>query len=275
MKCWKKSFIRDIQTGLEKRIIIKRSWYVGAMALLLLIGTIGFVQSVKAGDPKEIQLDAYSIMIRADRQQEAGQKKVAAKGYQKSFELYSQLADEYPDWQTDIVAFRVKYCRKALEKLGRQAVLPEKEKTPLMTTPAVSVVRTPEVDPMPEMEMEIEPVIEIEQIDEVPEIMMDEMALTDSEPIPQIDVEMIIEDDFELQPDADFVSTDTIPMDDELQSKYEALLDENKYLQQRLVELQELGDVIDDTKESIICNLNKDSHCEYQVKKDISVLNSK
>ena len=64
--------------------------------------------------PSKSYLMAYESMSTADWLLKRGMNEDAASLYDESLKLFQKLASEYPAWQTNLVAFRVNYCRDGL-----------------------------------------------------------------------------------------------------------------------------------------------------------------
>ena len=61
-------------------------------------------------------------MTTADWLNEKGMPADAADLYGEARNLFGKLAAEYPEWQPDVVAFRINYCRDALGRIERKAM---------------------------------------------------------------------------------------------------------------------------------------------------------
>lgn len=66
--------------------------------------------------PSKSYLMAYESMSTADWLLKREMKEDAAALYEESLKLFQKLASEYPAWQTNLVAFRINYCRDGLGK---------------------------------------------------------------------------------------------------------------------------------------------------------------
>jgi hypothetical protein len=64
------------------------------------------------------QLRAYASLVLADEARDEGDWAEAHAGYGKALELYQGIKESDPEWQPDIVAYRIRYCRKQLEALA-------------------------------------------------------------------------------------------------------------------------------------------------------------
>jgi tetratricopeptide (TPR) repeat protein len=89
---------------------------------IMLAGCV-MVFSIKAVEADEnaaqrLYLTAYETMKSADYLKDKGLDADAADMYLEALRLYQQIAQEYPDWQSDLVAYRLDYCRKFLKGKG-------------------------------------------------------------------------------------------------------------------------------------------------------------
>lgn len=66
--------------------------------------------------PSKSYLMAYESMSTADWLLKREMKEDSAVLYDESLKLFQRLASEYPQWQTNLVAFRINYCRDGLSK---------------------------------------------------------------------------------------------------------------------------------------------------------------
>jgi len=66
--------------------------------------------------PYKSYLLAYESMSTADRLREREMKEDAAALYDEALKTFQRLASNYPMWQTNLVAFRINYCREELDK---------------------------------------------------------------------------------------------------------------------------------------------------------------
>ena len=66
--------------------------------------------------PSKSYLLAHESMSTADWLLKRGMKEDAASLYGESLKLFQKLSSDYPLWQTNLVAFRINYCRDGLAK---------------------------------------------------------------------------------------------------------------------------------------------------------------
>lgn len=66
--------------------------------------------------PSKSYLLAYESMSTADWLLKREMKEDAAALYDESLKLFQKLSSEYPMWQTNLVVFRINYCRDGLSK---------------------------------------------------------------------------------------------------------------------------------------------------------------
>lgn len=67
---------------------------------------------------------ALSYLTNADAERDGGNAEDAATLYREAAEKYGALARRYPDWQTEIIRYRISYCKEQLGELKRQAKAP-------------------------------------------------------------------------------------------------------------------------------------------------------
>ncbi|MFA5043481.1 MAG: tetratricopeptide repeat protein [Kiritimatiellia bacterium] len=60
---------------------------------------------------------AYNSMLSADLLDEKGLRTDATDLYAEALELFGKISADYPQWNPDVVAFRIGYCREALQRL--------------------------------------------------------------------------------------------------------------------------------------------------------------
>ena len=77
-----------------------------------------------AGDAESTRTAAYLALVRADEAHGSGRAADARRGYTDARDLYLQLREVFPDWQPDIVAYRVSYCEEQLDRLPGDADAP-------------------------------------------------------------------------------------------------------------------------------------------------------
>ena len=123
------------------------------LAAILAGAAVNLAAAETSGpSPSKSYLLAYESMSTADWLLKRGMNEDAAALYDESLKLFLGLASEYPTWQTNLVAFRINYCREGFAKARRSkkaevdqrdAVSPE-VKPPLTSGPAQPVTTAPE-----------------------------------------------------------------------------------------------------------------------------------
>ncbi len=111
----------------------------GAGLLLSLFVLVAGLPSVRAqgadpASPEARYLKAHESLSLADWLKDKGDmQEEAAEMYAEALRLFEQLADEEPEWQPKVVAFRIAYCRNALqppEEADPEAADPEAADAP-------------------------------------------------------------------------------------------------------------------------------------------------
>lgn len=68
-------------------------------------------------DPTQIQTEAYIHLVQGDQSLDSGRLDEALEHYTLSRDFYLQIADEFPDYQPRIVAYRADYCSDQIDLL--------------------------------------------------------------------------------------------------------------------------------------------------------------
>lgn len=97
---------------------------------LLLSARICAADAPDTGPDKERIMEAFNLMEAADQARDAGTHNEALQSYGKALDAYMQLAREYPNWQANLVRFRIAYCRDQLKVLLGLGAAPEDNATP-------------------------------------------------------------------------------------------------------------------------------------------------
>ena len=74
------------------------------------------IPAVERDSPSKRYLKAYDAMSTADWLSKREMNEDAAMLYTESLKLFQQLASDYPMWQTNLVVFRINYCREGLDR---------------------------------------------------------------------------------------------------------------------------------------------------------------
>ncbi|MDZ4200162.1 MAG: tetratricopeptide repeat protein, partial [Kiritimatiellia bacterium] len=95
---------------------LHRRWAVIGMTVGLALGTgAGFAADPATPLPER---PAYVEMLKADRFREANQGDKALRAYRASLQLFLDLQREKPEYKTDIIGYRIAYCREQLANLA-------------------------------------------------------------------------------------------------------------------------------------------------------------
>ncbi len=86
--------------------------------MLFIVNTFG--EEKPNSNAHRLYLTAYETMKSADYLKEKGLDADAADMYMEALKLYQQIAEQYPDWQPDLVAYRIDYCRRFLKSRGQK-----------------------------------------------------------------------------------------------------------------------------------------------------------
>ncbi len=97
------------KTILQSCLVLTVFWAVSA------VGQVPAPETSEQSPAKSYSM-AHESMMTADWLLKREMNEDAAVLYDESLKLFQKLASEYPAWQTNLVAFRVKYCREGLDK---------------------------------------------------------------------------------------------------------------------------------------------------------------
>jgi len=102
--------------------------------------------------PSKSYLMAYESMSTADWLLKREMKEDAAALYDESLKLFQKLSSEYPAWQTNLVAFRINYCRDGLAMAlnSKSADSDKRDKNNQPSPPPLSSESVPPVNPTAE-----------------------------------------------------------------------------------------------------------------------------
>lgn len=106
--------------------------------IILLAGilTAGPVWSARAQTPPE-QVEAYIKVVKAGQEERLGNVAAAMALYQEAVELYTETTRQHPDWQPEIMRYRIAQSRNQLERLAALIPPPPED---LIDAPAPDVV---------------------------------------------------------------------------------------------------------------------------------------
>ena len=86
-----------------------------------LILSFGLLSTVQAAGPDDSFIQAYSLIAEADNLTRLGQKNSAIQKYQQARNDLAALQSGYPDWNSAVVNFRIKYLDQKLKEIGAEA----------------------------------------------------------------------------------------------------------------------------------------------------------
>ncbi len=123
-------------------------WTVLILSAILLLTGNSSGTGGTAETPATRFARAYQTMASADWLNERGMTNDAADLYTEAMQLFGQLGAEHPQWQTDVVNFRIAYCQNALTKLVGAPAL--RVDSAMQKTPAIPEHTAAPVPPQPE-----------------------------------------------------------------------------------------------------------------------------
>ncbi|MCB1070025.1 MAG: hypothetical protein KDL31_06685 [Kiritimatiellae bacterium] len=89
------------------------------------------------------QMDAYIALVRAEASMRDGDTRQAVKEMEAALDLYQKIADGYPGWNPEVIAYRITYCRNALARLQHSDPVPleamEPREEPVSSPPPSAV----------------------------------------------------------------------------------------------------------------------------------------
>lgn len=91
---------------------------IALAVLMLTVAPIdGAAETPDQSSPTNQFLTAYNSMSSAIWLEEKGMRAEAADLYTEALTFFLRISADYPQWQPDLVAFRINYCRTALQRL--------------------------------------------------------------------------------------------------------------------------------------------------------------
>src|SRR5579863_6754859 len=88
--------------------------WIASLALFLVL-----TGAARADGPDDQYLNLYNEVVEADSLQQNGQARAAAAKYHEAQTRLQKFKDANPDWNADVVAFRLQYLADRLEALGK------------------------------------------------------------------------------------------------------------------------------------------------------------
>jgi len=86
--------------------------------VFLTLGLAIFATAVQAQDPADDFLKAYFLLQDGDTAKKAGEKDKAIEKYNGALDVLRKIQVESPDWNPNIINFRIKYCTDGVTSLG-------------------------------------------------------------------------------------------------------------------------------------------------------------
>ncbi|OQA24518.1 MAG: Tetratricopeptide repeat protein [Verrucomicrobia bacterium ADurb.Bin345] len=101
-----------------------------ASASMLCLAVVCAVTEVRAQSSETISArepsDAYLALVRGDEARDGRDWQGAAAAYEEALTRYRRIAEAHPDWESDIVQYRILYCETQLDAIRGQLKLPTK-----------------------------------------------------------------------------------------------------------------------------------------------------
>ena len=95
---------------------MKRFSYITTLVL-----SLGLLFTAQAAGPDDSFIQAYSLIAQGDNLAQLGQKNSAIQKYRQARNDLAALQSGYPNWNTGVVSFRIKYVDQKLKALGDAA----------------------------------------------------------------------------------------------------------------------------------------------------------
>ncbi|OQW95065.1 MAG: hypothetical protein BWK77_08195 [Verrucomicrobia bacterium A1] len=95
-------------------------------ALLALFGSPARAADDAAESERALS-DAYVALVQADQARDAQDWKKAIAGYREALDRYQRLSKKHPDWEPDIVQYRITYCGNQVEAITTRTGRSQKE----------------------------------------------------------------------------------------------------------------------------------------------------
>ena len=90
-------------------------------SITTLVLSLGLLFSAQAAGPDDSFIQAYTLIAQADNLSRLGQKNSAIQKYRQAHNDLAALQSGYPNWNTGVVSFRIKYVDQKLKALGDAA----------------------------------------------------------------------------------------------------------------------------------------------------------
>ena len=90
-------------------------------SITTLVLSLGLLFTAQAAGPDDSFIQAYTLIAQADNLSRLGQKNSAIQKYRQAHNDLAALQAGYPNWNTGVVSFRIKYVDQKLKALGDEA----------------------------------------------------------------------------------------------------------------------------------------------------------
>ena len=90
-------------------------------SITTLVLSLGLLFTAQAAGPDDSFIQAYTLIAQADNLARLGQKNSAIQKYRQAHNDLAALQSGYPNWNTGVVSFRIKYVDQKLKALGDAA----------------------------------------------------------------------------------------------------------------------------------------------------------
>ena len=90
-------------------------------SITTLVLSLGLLFTAQAAGPDDSFIQAYSLIAQGDNLAQLGQKNSAIQKYRQARNDLAALQSGYPNWNTGVVSFRIKYVDQKLKALGDAA----------------------------------------------------------------------------------------------------------------------------------------------------------
>ena len=90
-------------------------------SITTLVLSLGLLFTAQAAGPDDSFIQAYSLIAQGDNLAQLGQKNSAIQKYRQAHNDLAALQSGYPNWNTGVVSFRIKYVDQKLKALGDAA----------------------------------------------------------------------------------------------------------------------------------------------------------
>jgi tetratricopeptide (TPR) repeat protein len=86
--------------------------------VLVILGVAIFAPAIRAQDPADDFLKAYFLLQDGDTAKKSNEKEKAIEKYNGALDVLRKIQLENPDWNPNIINFRIKYCTENVTALG-------------------------------------------------------------------------------------------------------------------------------------------------------------